>query len=193
MLANLLVNGTIIKGLAPLLDGGGVVGGDQGQVNERVVTGSYAKSGNTLEFSDSVELGVGAGVSCNILPYVAGAINYTQMQGLETISGEFTGCTMAIYNYAGTSRVCHVDTAKTSEGDAPSKGTWEKIKKQSGFELADEVSTVGMLGRFLDSVDPDPSYARLSVLCVATPVVGISCVYVVKEGQDYRVVGRVKT
>jgi hypothetical protein len=92
------------------------------------------------------------------------------MRGKETISGEFTGCVMAIYNDGGTTRVCHVDTAKPSSGDAPSKTRWAQIKGQAGFEMADELSTNGMLGKFLDTHAPDESFRTLSILGVATPV-----------------------
>lgn len=190
MLADALSNGTLIKGLSRLLDGGGIVGGDRGQVSERVVLGSYSVNGNTVTFSDNDE--TEGGTPVNILPYVAGAINYTEMQGRETISGEFTGCSMAIYNFNGSTRVCHVDTAKTSTGDAPSKATWEGIKGQNGFEMADEKSTMGMLGDFLGTVQPSEMarYANLRILCVASPVLGITSYYVLKEGSDYRVLRR---
>ncbi|MBI2379779.1 MAG: hypothetical protein HYV16_03365 [Gammaproteobacteria bacterium] len=189
MLSSALSNGTLIKGLSRLLDGGGIVGGDRGQVSERTVLGSYTVTGQTVSFhTEDVE----GGAPVNILPYVAGAINYTEMQGRETISGEFTGCSMAIYNFNGSTRVCHVDTAKTSSGDAPSKATWAGIKGQNGFELADEKSTMGMLGDFLGGVPASElgRYANLRILCVAAPVEGITSFYVLKEGQDYRVLRR---
>src|SRR5215467_12584811 len=127
MLSAILSKGTLIKGLSQLLDGGGAVGGNRGQVSEHTVIGSYNVTGTTVHFHTK---GVEGGRSVNILPYVCGAINYTEMQGRETISGEFTGCAMAIYNFNGSTRVCHVDTAKPSSGDAPSKATWAAIKDQ---------------------------------------------------------------
>lgn len=181
MLADYLTKGTRITGLTGHLDGGGIVGGDNGQVNQRTLTGSYTAGRGAVTFyaGDQGEHAI------NILPYVAGAINFTQMQGKETVSGEFTGCAMAIYNFGGTTRVCHVDTAKTSTGDAPSKATWANIKQQAGFELADEVSTMGMLGDFLDTHEPDARYANLRILGVAAPVAGISMFYVLKDSDDY--------
>lgn len=188
MLAAALSKGSLIKGLAPLLDGGGVVGEDHGQVQRRVLRGSYTQNGRTFTFHANNE--VKGAIPINILPYVAGAINYIQMQGRETISGEFTGCSMAIYNFDGTTRICHVDTAKTSVGPAPSIKTWKQIKSIPGFEMADEKETSGMIGDYLDTASPDElgRCANLRILCIATPVVGIRSFYVLKEGaSDYRV------
>lgn len=184
MLSSLIKKGIGLKGLAQLLDGGGVVGGDSGQVSKGI-KGSYTANGNEIIFFNNNS----GDHEVNILPYVAGAISYTQMQGRETISGEFTGCTMAIYNDAGSTRVCHVDTAKPSSGEAPSKTRWAGIKGKSGFEIADELATTGMLGKFLDSHEPDLSYRTLSILGVATPVIGITSYYVVKSQGVYQVVG----
>lgn len=178
-----LRKGMVIKGLARLLDGGGVIGADNGELH-RGLNGSYTVSGNEVAFHADPS----GEHSINVLPYVAGAISYARMQGQATISGPFTGCTMAIYNAHGETRVNHVDTAEPSEGEAPSKLRWEHMKRQ-GLEIADELSTKGMLGRFLDSAPPDPSFATLSVLAVASPVSGIRHHYVVKQGGDYLVVG----
>ena len=182
MLADLIQQGVLLRGLAHMLDGGGIVGGDQGQVSSGI-PGSYTANGNEITFH-----GDNSGThTVNILPYVAGAISYTQMQGRETISGEFTGCIMAIYNDGGTTRVGHVDTAKPSVGDAPSKTRWTQMTAQDGFEIADELSTMGMLGAFLDTHAPDSRYASLRILAVATPVIGITSYYVLKEQDAYRV------
>jgi hypothetical protein len=85
--------------------------------------------------------------------------------------------------------VCHVDTAKPSAGEAPSKTRWANIKGQSGFELADELTTTGMLGKVLDNNTPDASFVTLSILGVATLVIGITSYYVVKTQSGNRVVG----
>jgi hypothetical protein len=82
-----------------------------------------------------------------------------------------------------------VDTAKPSEGEAPSKTRWANMKEQSGFELAEELTTAGMLPKFLDNNTPDASFVTLSILGVATPVIGITSYYVVKSQGGYRVVG----
>ena len=185
MLASLIRQGVSIRGLAELLNGGGgVVGGDSGQVS-RGINGSYTASGDVITFFGDTS----GDHPVNILPYVAGAISYSQMRGKETISGEFTGCVMAIYNDGGTTRVCHVDTAKPSSGDAPSKTRWAQIKGQAGFEMADELSTNGMLGKFLDTHAPDESFRTLSILGVATPVIGITSYYVTRQNGVYTVVG----
>lgn len=178
-----LREGMVIKGLARLVDGGGTVGADAGELHKGIV-GSYTLDGNELTFhaDDSGDKPI------NILPYVAGAISYTPMQGRPTISGEFTGCTMAIYNAGGETRVSHVDTAIDSSGEQPSKQRWLAMKAK-GLEIADELPTTGMLGSFLDSRPLDPSFATLSILAVASPVSGISSHYVVKKDGQYTVVG----
>jgi len=178
-----LRKGMVIKGLATLLDGGGVVGGDDGELH-RGISGSYTVAGNEVQFhaDQSGEHKI------TVLPYVAGAISYARMQGQATVSGPFTGCSMAIYNAGGETRVNHVDTAEPSEGEAPSKLRWERMKRQ-GLEIADELATKGMLGQFLDTAAPDPSFATLSVLAVAAPVAGIRHHYVVKQNGHYLVVG----
>ncbi|WP_316672649.1 hypothetical protein [Ralstonia chuxiongensis] len=178
-----LQKGMVIKGLATLLDGGGVVGADNGELH-RGVSGSYTVTGNEVVFHANQS----GQHKINVLPYVAGAISYARMQGQTTVSGPFTGCTMGIYNAQGETRVNHVDTAEASEGEAPSKLRWERMKRQ-GLEIADELSTKGMLGHFLDSATPDPSFATLSVLAVASPVAGIRHHYVVKQDGHYLVVG----
>ena len=179
-----LRRGTTIKGLARFLDGGGVIGNDDGQVRKGM-EGSYMAHGSTVTFFADDR----GNQPVNVLPYVAGAISYTPMNGLQTISGPFTGCTMAVYNHSGETRVGHVDTAEPSTGEAPSKQRWASMKRSGNLELADELATKGMIGEFLDRNEPDPSLASLSVLCVATPVVGISSHYVVKKDGDYLVVG----
>ena len=178
-----LRKGMVIKGLARLLDGGGVIGADNAEVH-RGLSGSYTVTGNEVVFHADQS----GQHKINVLPYVAGAISYTRMQGQPTVSGPFTGCTMAIYNAHGETRVNHVDTAEASEGEAPSKLRWERMKRQ-GLEIADELSTKGMLGHFLDRSEPHPSLATLSVLAVASPVAGIRHHYVVKQDGHYLVVG----
>jgi hypothetical protein len=184
LLASFLRKGVTIHGLSTLLDGGGLVGGDSGQTYKGIA-GSYTATGSSVTFYND---GTGDN-EINILPYLAGGISYTYMQGRETVSGEFTGCTMAIYNEDGATRVCHVDTAKPSSGDAPSKARWAEIKGRKGFEMADELSTMGMLGKFLDNNAMDPSYATLSILAIASPVLGITSYYVTKSKGVYTVVG----
>ena len=173
----------VIKGLAQLLNGGGVIGEDCGEVNRGSV-GSYTVKDNEITFhaDESGEHRI------NILPYVAGAISYVEMNGRETISGQFTGCTMAIYNADGKTRVNHVDTALPSTGEAPSKVRWAQMK-HNGLEIADELQTKGMIGQFMDSKTLDERFATLSVLAVASPVLGIRSHYVVKQDGHYVVVG----
>jgi hypothetical protein len=54
--------------------------------------------------------------------------------GKETISGEFTGCVMAIYNDGGTTRVCHVDSRQGGARDAPSKTRWAQTRARQASE-----------------------------------------------------------
>lgn len=167
-LSKSLQKGVRLKGLATLLNGGGAVGGDDAQVSRRVLLGSYTVSG--LIWKDITFHAVGQGKhSVNILPYEQGAINYAQAQGRETISGELTGCTMAVYTYNGSTRVGHVDTARDSESNAPGKAHWELIKQESCCRLISETPTAGMIPAFLEKIPAEKltAYARLSVLGVA--------------------------
>jgi hypothetical protein len=184
MLTKYLKKGCSISGLASLLDGGGVVGGDEGQ-KAAGIAGSYSVAGKAITFFRDRS----GDHPVNILPYVAGAISYTQMQGTETISGEFSGCTMAIYNDGGTTRVAHVDTARNSENRAPSQERWASLK-DSGIEVADEVSTTGMFDAFLGSKNAasTPNLHTLKILAVATPVLGITTGMVTKSNGVYSVV-----
>jgi len=184
MLASRISVGTKLVGLADLLDGGGIVGGDAAEL-DRGIRGTYRMSGTQIIFF-SDETG---DERVNILPYVAGAISYAVMQGRQTISGPFTGCTMAVYNNQGTTRVCHVDTAAPSTGEAPSKTRWDAMKDAPGFELADELVTKGMIGNFLDHASGNLSqYSTLCVLAVATPVQGITHYYAIRSNKDYVIV-----
>jgi hypothetical protein len=184
MLSSRISVGTTLVGLAELLDGGGLVGGDAAEI-DKGIRGTYRMSGKEIIFF-SDESG---DERVNILPYVAGAISYALMQGRQTISGPFTGCTMAVYNSQGTTRVCHVDTAQTSTGDAPSKARWNAMKDAPGFELAEELVTKGMIGDFLDHASGNPSrFSTLCILAVATPVQGITHYYAIRSKKDYVIV-----
>lgn len=62
------------------------------------------------------------------LPYVPGGINYSNSQGLDVISGPFSGCIMAAYTKrGGERRICHVSTFGESKYDC--KDLWDTIKK----------------------------------------------------------------
>ncbi len=184
-LATSIRQGVQLIGLAPLLNGGGgVVGNNSGQVSQQTLIGSYDVIGATIVFYANQQ----GAHPVNVLPYVAGAINYTNMQGKETISGEFSGCIMSIYNFNGSTRVCHVDTAKDSFGMQPSKDFWtQTVKNDPSFELADEVSTAGMLGAYLDANGVINNAHLLCVLCVASPVLGISSFYALRQGSNYQI------
>jgi hypothetical protein len=184
MLASRIAVGTTLVGLAELLDGGGIVGGDAAEI-DRGIRGTYRMAGQgIIFFSDET-----GDERVNILPYVAGAISYATMQGRQTISGPFTGCTMAVYNNQGTTRVCHVDTAPPSTGEAPSKTRWNAMKDVPGFELADELVTKGMIDDFLDHATGNLArFSSLCILAVATPVQGITHYYAIRNNRDYVIV-----
>jgi hypothetical protein len=174
--------GVSLKGLARLLDGGGCIGGDEGQVR-RGIEASYSVQGSNVTFFSDRR----GEHPVNVLPYVAGAISYAPMNGVETISGPFTGCTMAIYHHSGEARVGHVDTALPSTGEAPSKQRWADMKSTGAVAVAEELETRGMIGAFLDANEPEERFATLGVLAVATPVASISSHYAVREGGDFRI------
>lgn len=67
------------------------------------------------------------------LPFAANGINYTESQGKDVISFNFTGCIMATYTTPGGSRrVCHVSTGNGQD----CLGEWARIKGASNQVLA---------------------------------------------------------
>lgn len=67
------------------------------------------------------------------LPFAANGINYTESQGKDVISFNFTGCIMAAYTTpAGSRRVGHVSTG----GGQDCLGEWARIKAASSQVLA---------------------------------------------------------
>lgn len=54
------------------------------------------------------------------LPYQNNAINYIESQGMDVLSGNFSGCYMVSYNYKGSRRVAHIATPEA-------KATWNGI------------------------------------------------------------------
>ena len=71
------------------------------------------------------------------LPYAPGHISYVESEGLDVLSGTFSGCFMASYTRDGGRRVCHVDTAADSGGPAV-KEKWASIKEESTVNLLKE-------------------------------------------------------
>jgi hypothetical protein len=67
------------------------------------------------------------------LPFAANGINYTESQGKDVISYNFTGCIMATYTTRGGSRrVCHVSTGQGQD----CLGEWATIKGSASQVLA---------------------------------------------------------
>ena len=58
------------------------------------------------------------------LPFVPNGINYVDSQGLDVISFNFSGCIMAVYEFNGSRRVCHVSTGVGQD----CKLEWDRIK-----------------------------------------------------------------
>jgi len=59
------------------------------------------------------------------LPFVANGINCTTMDGIDVVSGNFTGCIMAVFTDSGVRKICHISTG-TEFGDC--KSVWNAIK-----------------------------------------------------------------
>lgn len=74
------------------------------------------------------------------LPYVPGAINYTESTGLDVLSAKFTGCYMIAFTDNGARRVCHVATPEA-------KAAWNayaarpEVQILAGFKPTDHVDT----------------------------------------------------
>lgn len=114
-----------------MLDAGGVVGENFGEVSKHILRGSYDVHkqlfGNTKITFHSDRTGKYPIV---ILPYYAGAINCCPVNGEEVISGPFTGCYFTLYlDWGGTLCCAHVDTAKNGNNSKPSEETWRKLDR----------------------------------------------------------------
>jgi hypothetical protein len=94
------------------------------------------------------------------LPYRPGQISVTETHGSEVISGEFTGCVMALYLAAnGTLRAGHVDTADgTSQ-----RATWAAGKVDGSYRAIAETDTLPMFLGY------DAATANSSIMCIANP------------------------
>lgn len=81
------------------------------------------------------------------LPYVPNGINYTDVRGMDVISGPFSGCIMGLYFYKGTRRVCHVATGEN--GDL--RPVWTNLKKNKDYVMTQEFLphnvTMGVYGK----------------------------------------------
>lgn len=73
-------------------------------------------------------------VRFRFLPYVQGAINYCESQGVDVLSGFFSGCIMARYTRDNVWRVCHVSTGAPNDCQA----AWLTIKGQSTVKQVKE-------------------------------------------------------
>lgn len=130
---------------------------------------SHLTSPNCIRFFGDGSSGKHA---VRILPYKRGENANTPMAGDEVISGEFTGCIMAVYKNLGLATVTHVDTEKNDEGLMPQKDAWEALKHQSGFELFNESSTKGLIPQFIAGMSDKKlrEYGTgIVILCVASP------------------------
>lgn len=64
------------------------------------------------------------------LPWSVGAVNYTEQEGKDVLSGRFSGCYMIRYKLAGGSwRVAHVDTPGGITA-------WNALAQANGFEIS---------------------------------------------------------
>lgn len=68
------------------------------------------------------------------IPWIKRAISYVESQGLDAISGPYTGCIMASYKRNDARRACHID----ADANPEAKTKWEEIKKEPGVEVIKE-------------------------------------------------------
>lgn len=61
------------------------------------------------------------------VPFIQNGINYTESQGKDVISFNFTGCLMAAYTKGGTRRVAHISTGQGQD----CKAAWETLKSSA--------------------------------------------------------------
>lgn len=107
-----------------------------------------------------------------MLPYRPGEIKSVPMNGEEVISGEFTGCIMAMYNEAGTLKCGHVCTASGYSQRATFTGRVDDHTYTNVVQL----DTRGMVANYVGAT------LNTSVLCVANPGTSeIRHVYVERE------------
>lgn len=67
------------------------------------------------------------------VPWATGAVNYAEAQGMDVLSGSFSGCYMIRYKEAGGSwRVAHVSTGDGTDA----RGDWNTLAAQPGFQIS---------------------------------------------------------
>jgi hypothetical protein len=117
-----------------------VAGGNAGQVDAGMLASFTHDGHNTVTFHapDSPT----SGTPINVLPYLQGAVTYSNTNEHETISGPFTGCRFGSYvdPQSGQGRIAHVDTQTNSERMCPSLELWDSMS-QAGKQ---QVNTSGM-------------------------------------------------
>lgn len=91
------------------------------------------------------------------VPYAPNAINYTETQGRDVLSGPFSGCYMVVYNYKRSRRVAHIATpqANTPGGAVPA---WNRlvasdpdIEVVAGFRPHEHIGSLSNLMKPTDS------------------------------------------
>ena len=161
MLSSLLTVGTKLYGLRKFL----MESREPTNGFYRLVSGMGPRY---IQFSEGAAEGK---TSITMLPYRVGQIKNTLMQADEVISGEFTGCVMAMYNDDGGTRRCaHVCTQDGySQRDA-----WGELAKTNVVQL----DTRGMVANFHGAT------LNTSVLAIANPATNTISHVFVERGHD---------
>jgi hypothetical protein len=118
--------------------------------------------------------GKGNTVKALWLPYVPKMVNQCGSEGLDVISGPFTGCIMGAYdNEFGMRVVCHVATGTGCEG---SKDEWKTIAENSSYVVAFQPSNIykskkltksvgfGLSTKVFGIITPNPCHCHAVVI-----------------------------
>jgi hypothetical protein len=133
MLENKLTVGTLIDGLNTATGRGSVLAGEV-SYDVRSYSCGDAASPKAAEVLGAKVLPVSEGDGANgfvFLPWVEDAVNYTQSQGKDVLSGPFTGCLMTAYTRGGSRRIGHVSTPSCN-------ALWDLMKKDSEVKVIAE-------------------------------------------------------
>lgn len=111
-----------------------------------------------------------------ILPYQPGQIAQMEQNTVETISGEFTGCVMTLFQQKsnGKKKVGHVCT----NSDTSQRAAYDKQKADKLIEVVDEYDSAGAIAAY-------PQHTGATrILCVANGTT-VFHYFVENEGHQY--------
>lgn len=138
MLANEMVPGTKLVGLAELVNSGRPAFAGAYRV---VIIGTV----RAVEFFDKQKRGGTESIALKdvqVLPYQTGQIAKSVVgSGQEIISGPFTGCVMSVFRQNQSVWAGHVDT----NPDTTQRGSYDQLKSGGGVKLISEYDSAGKI------------------------------------------------